>query len=61
MPETLSAVWADIASFYSTALSSGLETVTAIPLLIAPTVIGIGGMTIGSVKALLRTRRGRRG
>lgn len=60
MPENLTAVWGDVASFFSTALSSGLETVTAVPLLIAPTIIGVGGMIIGSVKSLLRTRRGRR-
>lgn len=55
MPETLSAVWSDVASFFSTALSSGLETITAVPLLIAPAVVGVAGLVIGSAKRLLRT------
>lgn len=60
MPETLAAVWTDVASFFSTALSSGLETITAIPLLIAPTVVGIGGIIIGSAKRLIRVGGRRR-
>lgn len=60
MPETLAAVWTDIASFFSTALSSGLATITAEPLLIAPTVVGVAGIVISSAKRLLRVGGRRR-
>lgn len=60
MPESFAAVWADVASFFSTALSSGLSTITAEPLLVAPTVVGVAGIVIGSAKRLLRVGGRRR-
>lgn len=60
MPETLASVWSDIAAFFSTALSSGLSTITAEPLLVAPTVVGVAGLVIGSAKRLIRVGGRRR-
>lgn len=54
MAETLPQVWSDMASFFSTGLSSALETITAMPILVAPTVIGISGIVIGQAKRLIR-------
>lgn len=54
MPETLSQVWSDIASFFSTGLSSALTTITAIPLLTAPLVIWVAGKVLGQGKGLFK-------
>lgn len=54
MPETLSAVWTDVASFFSTGFSTALTTLTAIPILLAPLVMFVAGRCLGMGKSLLK-------
>lgn len=54
MPETLSAVWTDVASFFSTGFSTALSTLTAIPILLAPLVMFVAGRALGMGKSLLK-------
>lgn len=55
MPENLAGVWTDVSSFFSTALTSAVSLVTTQPLLVAPVVVGVAGIVIGSAKRLLKT------
>ena len=54
MPTTLAEVWSAVASFFSTGFSAGLETLTAIPILLAPLVMFVASRILGMGKGLLK-------
>lgn len=60
MPESLAEVWTAVSSFFSTALSGALETITAIPILTAPLVIWVASKVLGQGKSLLKISSRRR-
>lgn len=54
MPETIAEVWAAVNTFFSTALSSALGTLEAIPILCAPLVVWISSKVLGQGKGLFK-------
>lgn len=60
MPESIAAVWAEVSSFFSTALSSALTTIIAIPVLCAPLIVWVASKVLGQGKSLLKIGGGRR-
>lgn len=60
MPESITAVWASVAEFFSTGLSSALNTITAVPVLCAPIIVWVASKVLGQGKSLLKIGGGRR-
>ena len=54
MPTSIAEVWAAVAAFFSTGLSSAVETITAIPLLCAPLVVWVSSKVLGQGKGLFK-------
>lgn len=60
MPESITEVWTAVSQFFSTGLSSALNTIVAIPVLCAPIIVWISSKVLGQGKSLLKVGGGRR-
>lgn len=60
MPESIADVWTAVAAFFSTGLSSALNTIIAIPVLCAPIIVWVASKVLGQGKSLLKIGGGRR-
>lgn len=60
LPATLSAVWTDVSSFFTTGLSAAIELITGFAILCAPLVVWISGKVLGQAKGLLKIGGSRR-
>lgn len=61
MPESVSAVWTAISSFFDTGFTAALSVLTAIPILVAPLIMFIASRALGMGKSLLKLGGGRKG
>lgn len=57
MFEGISAVWGAVGNFFTGPLKDAVDTIVAVPVLVAPVVIGVSGMVLGSAKRLLKVGR----
>lgn len=53
----ISDVWGAVADFFTGPLKNAVDTIVAVPVLVAPVVIGVSGMVLRSAKKLLRVKR----
>ena len=60
LPATLSAVWTDVSSFFTTGLTAAINLLTGFAILCAPLVVWIGGKVLGQAKGLLKIGGSRR-
>lgn len=60
LPATLSAVWSDVSSFFTTGLTAAITLLTSFAILCAPLVVWISGKVLGQAKGLLKIGGSRR-
>lgn len=54
LPASLSAVWTDVASFFTTGLTAAINLISSNALLCAPLVVYVGSKVLGQAKGLFK-------
>lgn len=60
LPATISAVWTDVSSFFTTGLQGAITLITGTAVLCAPIIVSIGGRVLGQAKGLFAIGKRRR-